>query len=609
MKRFILIVFVLSLAACSAQPAEVSVPTEETDILPAATLIPTPIQDVFVPFWQEFPLIGPENPVIYTNETQEYQSWELDGTIKQVDQDTRFSMRIAVNQLAEDVGDAATGFTLVSNHPEGYLTIFFLAYQYGSWSIGYLPNHLEGNFTYLHGFENLVDPVQNFVLTFSEDGHRISLQNDSGLDFVDELEEKLFDGMGTFTTVVQIAPQTEIVLSELIISQFQLEPVEEELSEPEDCVPSGAAFAEEQDLLHWTTNLVNAYGGQFMLGGELLDAEDLTDEITQNLEEYMVEIGTAGQITRFLVVEGIPLAVCNCQGYWQEATLRDLGDLLGIRMGTLIGSHSGIWDDLFWKNEYHTGVTHVDNPNLAYEAPFDWQWSNRQVQAGQRNQLELRIHPILFPGYMPPWLISEYTDENLDHMTRIIVEYARDHEIQEIVVANECSINMMEDIIRAFTLTREMYPEAKLIYNDTRNHFVRYNYSDVHRTIEISETLLELGLIDYVGVQMHVDEETLPIKEEVIQVFSQYPVPVVITEFDALLTYLPEDQRDAKMEEITTIVFESCIESGVCIGITTWGENDATSWDGRSLLRDENNLRKAAYYAALRTMYEHLPPE
>ena len=368
-------------------------------------------------------------------------------------------------------------------------------------------------------------------------------------------------------------------------------------------------FALDQDLANWTNQLVNAYGGKIIVNDKEQDAAQLRMDISNNLESYIVNKEIAGKNLIFIVVEGIPLAVCQDNGYWREATLRDFGDLLGIKIGTLMSDQnfSGIWHPYFWKNEYHTAVAHLDNPKIAYEAPFDWEWNNWQIQTAKRNNMEIRIHPILAPGFIPDWLSNDYTEENLDHLTRIIVEYAKENDVQEIVVANECPISMRDDIIRTFKLTKEIFPEAKLIYNDTSNHFVRNNNSEVNKTISITNNLFDLGLIDYVGVQMHIDNTMLPIKDEIISVFNKYPVPVVITEFDALLTYLPEDQRDAKMSEITKIVFDSCIESGVCVGITTWGENDGTGWNGRSLLRDANNMRKSAYYAALQSMYEHLP--
>lgn len=508
-----------------------------------------------------------------------------------------------------------------------------LVFQDGYWK---LMHFIDDDWVDGVDFPELTDPSQSFIITLHEDQKSIVITNNEGLNFSHTFENHIFHGGDNFIVALLAGPKGQLSISGLIIDTFdgslpiriesasEVVPGEIKQNEQWNCADLPAVylgeynpdelppgFKTERDLLNWTTQLANAYSGKIIFDENEFDAEQLQVDITQNISEYFKEIEIAGKITNFLVVDEIPLAVCTSNGYWQEATLRDLGDLLGIKIGTLIqdlGS-SGIRNPSFWKNEYHTSVACMDIPNLAYEAPFDWEWNNWQIQTAKRNELEIRLQAIISPGNMPDWLTSDYTNENLDHMTRLVVEYAKENEVQEIVVANECPAAMMDDIVRAFKLARELYPEAKLIYNDTRNHFTRYHFSDVGRTLEISENLLELGLIDYVGVQMHIEDEIFPIKAEVIRVLKEYPVPVVITEFDAQLNFLPEDQRDAKMEEITRIVFESCIESGVCIGITTWGENDRTSWDGYSLLRDEKNMRKSAYYAAMQTMYVHLPRE
>jgi GH35 family endo-1,4-beta-xylanase len=149
-----------------------------------------------------------------------------------------------------------------------------------------------------------------------------------------------------------------------------------------------------------------------------------------------------------------------------------------------------------------------------------------------------------------------------------------------------------------------MFPEAKLIYNDTNNHM--YGALGIETTKLIANALHEQGLIDYVGAEMHMPGD-IPNKEEIIEIFQSYPVPVVITEFDALLTEIPEDQKDARLNEITKTVFDACLESEVCHSITLWGESDSNSWGERSTLRDTENNRKQAYYIALQSMFEHIP--
>jgi hypothetical protein len=122
----------------------------------------------------------------------------------------------------------------------------------------------------------------------------------------------------------------------------------------------------------------------------------------------------------------------------------------------------------------------------------------------------------------------------------------------------------------------------------------------------IVNRLYEDGLIDYVGVEMHVDQDfNMPNKQDLIAVFNSYPVPVVITEFDANLNYVEGDAADREMDRITKIVFDGCLESEHCLSITTWGEKEP-GWEGRTLLRDEQNKRKSAYYVAMQSMFLHL---
>jgi GH35 family endo-1,4-beta-xylanase len=232
--------------------------------------------------------------------------------------------------------------------------------------------------------------------------------------------------------------------------------------------------------------------------------------------------------------------------------------------------------------------------------------------------MQVRLHPVLFPGDKPLWMKDGFTQDDLDNIVQKMVENAKQQHMTEIVVVNESGAPPYDErkdvywkkfgmgyIIRAFQMAREIYPEAKLIYNDGKNHL---KGSDTTKsTLLVAKKLYQEGLIDYVGVEMHIDQDHLPNKQDLIDVFINYPVPVVITEYDALLTYLPEDQRDAKLSEITKTVFDGCLESTVCISINTWGTNDSVGWQGRSVLRDADNKRKQAYYVAMQSMFEHLP--
>jgi GH35 family endo-1,4-beta-xylanase len=160
-------------------------------------------------------------------------------------------------------------------------------------------------------------------------------------------------------------------------------------------------------------------------------------------------------------------------------------------------------------------------------------------------------------------------------------------------------------IVQAYKIARELYPKAILIFDDTDNH-IRGTFG-YETTILVSNKLFEEGLIDYVGLQMHMDPDKIPAKDEMINVFREYPVPVLITSFDVLLTNVPENEHDETLNDITRVVIEACLESQYCDHFITWGENDSVGWDGRSLLRDFDNNRKQAYYVGMQVMLEHIP--
>ncbi len=119
-------------------------------------------------------------------------------------------------------------------------------------------------------------------------------------------------------------------------------------------------------------------------------------------------------------------------------------------------------------------------------------------------------------------------------------------------------------------------------------------------------SLAQDDLIDYVGIEMQVYQNSLPNVSEMVYEFNKYPIPVIITSFAAQIDYLPENSRNEEMARITKSVFDGCLESNNCLSISTWGESDTKRWDKSSLLRDENNNRKTAYYVAMQSMYLHL---
>lgn len=380
--------------------------------------------------------------------------------------------------------------------------------------------------------------------------------------------------------------------------------------------PAPVTLADLPELSTWVEDYVHAYGGIITVNGTDMDAEQLTAAIRQNPDEFTQSKQVNGIEYSFLIINSVPLAVREESSNWQNASMKTMGNLVGLGLGTLLDDTPELLH--WWGDEYTIGTSCLSmTGTMPDRTGINFEWPNYQARIARENGLRTRMQAALFPGDMPAWMDAEFTQNDLDLIVRLFIENARENSIDELVVVNETGApEERKDlywekfgeayVIRAYQLAREIYPQAKLIYNDANNH--RKGYITTLSTLKIANDLYSLGLIDYVGVEMHIDSSNIPTKQELIDVFRSYPVPVVITEFDALLTDYPEAQREEKFNEITKTVFDGCMESRVCLSISTWGTNEGINWDGQhSMLRDKENRPHQAYYVAIQSMFEHLP--
>jgi len=133
-------------------------------------------------------------------------------------------------------------------------------------------------------------------------------------------------------------------------------------------------------------------------------------------------------------------------------------------------------------------------------------------------------------------------------------------------------------IEEAFKVARETDPSAILIYNETFNETKQGDYYP--RTKEIVDRLRAKGLIDGVGIQMHLDGSSPPRKEDVIEAFRSYGIPVYLTEFDVDMSKVPgsAEERNEIQARIYQEIVGACLESGVCKQIWFWDVYDKYSW-------------------------------
>jgi endo-1,4-beta-xylanase len=322
--------------------------------------------------------------------------------------------------------------------------------------------------------------------------------------------------------------------------------------------------------------------------------------------------------------------------------LRVMADQLGVTIGTeLDGS-------LFSNLTYQDIITREFNM-ATVDSGIYWKssepergkfvlgWTDQNVAFAKARNLVIRGHPLVWVDNSnswdsrPDWVANGHftRDEWIgilrNHVTQIVSHYQG--QMREWSVVNELDPRGIlhtnigpEYIEMAFEAARQTDPNAILIYNDFWNEYpLRFPYYyNNYQTMEVVERLKNKGLIDGVGLQMHVfNPQVLPSKDVLIEVMRGYGLPIYITELDVDISQITGTQqvRFAYQADIYRRITDACLESGVCKSMTVWGIGDKYSWvetylgepNADPTLFDDNLQPKPAYYAVQQSFYDHLP--
>jgi len=316
----------------------------------------------------------------------------------------------------------------------------------------------------------------------------------------------------------------------------------------------------------------------------------------------------------------------------ESHTLKDLAELAGIEIGVLLMPDEykarGIE-----KREFSLGVaTFGWEDHVPARGQLDFNWTDWQVSFATENGMEIRLQHLIFPSDIPAWLQNgNFSKDELinilkTHVSTIVTHYKG--QIYQYVVVNEPYFYpyRMDDVFYktigkeyieiAFQAAREADPTAVLIYNDSDNHTSTGITTELTR--EIVQILKSKGLIDGVGLQMHLDGSHPPNKEDVIATMKSYDVPVYVTEFDVNMknVYGTEEERYLIQARIYGDMVEACLESGVCNSFSFWGIGDSTSWietmseyqhystKGDPTMYDDYFNHKPAYFSVIDVLSE-----
>jgi endo-1,4-beta-xylanase len=307
---------------------------------------------------------------------------------------------------------------------------------------------------------------------------------------------------------------------------------------------------------------------------------------------------------------------------WHEATLKKLAEKLEMKLGSVVNLNNR--PDI-QAGEFDAGTaTFVWSKRESQPGQIDFGWTDRQIDFALKNGMAITLHHLVSSGVYPEWVTKKnYTREQATalltgHIRTIIYHFRNKFGERlngwKLNVVNEGN-NSKEDFFLkaigpdyidiAFTEARKADSTAILAYSDTYNHTSDGRATKF--TKSVVDRLKKKGLIDVVGMQMHLKRGELPDKSDVISTMRHYRIPVHVEEFDVNIQTISgsPEKRFAWQARIYKTMMEAAIESGVCQSFTVWGTGDKNSWyeknlsqpDADATLFDDFYNKKPAYYA------------
>ncbi|MEI7846683.1 MAG: endo-1,4-beta-xylanase [Chloroflexota bacterium] len=376
------------------------------------------------------------------------------------------------------------------------------------------------------------------------------------------------------------------------------------------------------------------------------------DEIVSG--NYLRVMGlTREQVTLVYIKQGVfvvmldqttdtPLAV-YVDGAWQNISLKFLGKQAGISIGSdTVGDPTP------------EDIAIIADRNFVMMSDFS-EWRRTEPQPGQieldqtaqmviykdrLNKLgitEYYASAAIYQMFWPDWLMTgDYSQQQLREFMQRRIQYMIDNnsDASALEVVNEPYLegnpehmqdifykkwgNSYDYISEAFQMARD-YSRAnrkniRLFFNENDNHYPIGLTSQNSR--KIVSMLKQKGLIDFVGMQMHVgewrkgafDELMVPGIQVELDFYQKLGVPVEFTE----VTYKPSDEELKLSEDVFNVrlahVYEMILKIALERNITSivfWGVSDRHFPEtGNFHLFDVNGQPRLAYYTVLKTLFE-----
>jgi endo-1,4-beta-xylanase len=166
----------------------------------------------------------------------------------------------------------------------------------------------------------------------------------------------------------------------------------------------------------------------------------------------------------------------------------------------------------------------------------------------------------------------------------------------------------------AYKAAREANPQAQLYFNDV-NVFWEGGIDDHDRAVYNQvKSLKDKGLIDGVGLQMHLDATKLPnvsVVRDLIKMYQDIGVKVYITEFDVDISGLQMSSpvtEQLHKAQVFAEMLQVFLDSSAVDSVTYFGFSPSVSWKPQSdaHMFDNRLNPQAAFYSIASTIYQQI---
>ena len=283
----------------------------------------------------------------------------------------------------------------------------------------------------------------------------------------------------------------------------------------------------------------------------------------------------------------------------KNMTLRQLAERKQMYIGTYFppsAFSNTSWKELVGKEfdlaVIYAGITWCDIERQ--QDNFNFKSADQQISFAESQDMAVCGHAIIFPMDLPDWVL--YSGFNSDevsailknHVTEVVSRYKDQVDmwipVEEATLISYSQPDFFYDMLgieyvdTVFQIVRDLDPDAIILYNDYDNQTSDGTATEFTR--EIVQRLKSKGLVDGVGIEMHLDGDNPPDKQDMIATMQSYGIPVHITELDVDIKNFTGsmEERYDKQAAIYRDVIEAYLESGAGESFSVWGMCDKYSW-------------------------------